>query len=83
MIKHIKITPIKSETLCENCQHSVAGWLEADCHTIKCGEPCRMFLKKTECVQITPNYIVFSDKEGNTIIRFYKEGDDIENPNKH
>ncbi len=61
MAKRIKATPIKSKTLCENCQ----GDNYHNRSKIKDGEPCKNFKRKVCYMKITENSLAFFDKNGN------------------
>ena len=61
--KRIKATPIKSKTLCENCQ----GDNYHKCVEIKDGEPCKLFKRKVSHIKMFNDRISFCDKNGNEV----------------
>ena len=66
MAKRIKATPIKSKTLCENCQ----GDNYHNCSKIKDGEPCGLFKRKIAHIRLFPDRMSFCDKHGNEVVWF-------------
>ena len=70
MKRKIKAIPIKSPSLCGNCFYSNADFIPRDCVTVKCGEPCKMFKRKTVSVRMFPDSIAFFDKNGNELFSF-------------